>query len=502
MKQNEIAQSDDVGRAIIVPNLVNCSARFRSHTVLERYNVLDTDITELPQSSLRYGKIQDVPIPRLELFDLAKVNLTGVSKLPLEWSCLSIYGLYDSIVPIEDSALWANYLNRGPLSHKLRLIPLADHNFYGMHEIENEDDAETFNQQNLPLTKKKVVNYNYLVTEMIVDWLDPTEERKRFAASSVDIGRFPRWKQIEGVSNFRDIGGWKIYNPTFPESSASHNKYYVKPNVAYRCANMTNITKNGLSKLQGLGVKAVFDLRSDGECVRDGIPDGFAQVGIKRYHVPVFTNDDYSPQSVAIKYSNLMTCWSTYVNVYENILTLGAAAFKAIFEYIRDDGRPFVFHCTAGKDRTGIFGMLLLLLLGVDKNTIAKEYELTTIGLKPEHPKIRQKFLETIDKLRDKLGVDLQEFENLISQGRNNWSVEDDGFDNLISSKYEAMLATYEAFHNKYGGIVQYLKVHLGFTDKDIKAIYDRLVVLDPQNGGFVTSNHISFEHQSQKPKI
>jgi pimeloyl-ACP methyl ester carboxylesterase len=502
MKQNEIAQSDEVAKAIIVPNLVNCSARFRSYTVLERYDVLDDDVLALPQNCLRYGKMQNVPISRLELFDLATADLTPVSQLPLDWSCLSIYGLYDNIVPIDDSALWANYLSRGPLSHKLRLIPFADHNFYGVHEIEDEDDAETYNQQKLPLTKKKLVNYNYLVCEMIVDWLDPAEERKRFAAASVDIGRFPRWKQIEGVSNFRDIGGWKIYNPTFPDSSNPHNKYFVKPNVAFRCANMTNITKNGLAKLQDLGVKAVFDLRSDGECIRNGVPDGFAEVGIKRYHVPVFTNDDYSPQSVVVKYSNLMTCWSTFVNVYENILILGTTAFKTIFEYIRDDGRPFVFHCTAGKDRTGIFGMLLLLLLGVDKNTIAKEYELTTIGLKPEHPKIKKEFLLTIDNLKNKLDSDLLEFENLISRGRNNWSVEDDGFENLISSKYEAMLATYEAFHNKYGGIVQYLKVHLGFTDKDIKAIYDRLVVLDPQNGGFVTSNHISFEHQSQKPKI
>ena len=114
-----------------------------------------------------------------------------------------------------------------------------------------------------------------------------------------------------------------------------------------------------------------------------------------------FSNDDYSPQAIAIRYTNLMTCWSTYVNVYEDMLEFGINAYKTIFEYIRDVNQPFVFHCTAGKDRTGMLGMLILLLAGVDRNTIAKEYELTTVGLRPDHPVLKGKFEETVKKLRE-----------------------------------------------------------------------------------------------------
>jgi protein tyrosine/serine phosphatase/pimeloyl-ACP methyl ester carboxylesterase len=502
LKQNEISKSPEVGKAIVVPNLVNCSSRFRSYTVLDRYNVLDSELLSLPQRCLRYGKMQDVAITREELFSLATPDLSPVSELPLDWSVLSIYGLEDVIVPIQDSSYFANHLTRGYYSHKLQLIPRADHNFYGQVNINDQSDAEEFNPDNLPLTAKKLVNYNYVVTDMIIDWLDPTEEAKRFVAASQDIGRFPRWKTVEGVSNFRDLGGWKIHNPTFHLSQKPHNQYYVKPGVAYRCAKMTNITSQGITQLQNLNVKTIFDLRSNGECKRDGISVGIEDAGIQRIHAPVFAEEDFSPEVIAIRYKHLMTSWSTIVHVYEDILENGTNSFKQIFEYIRDDCRPFVFHCTAGKDRTGIVGMLLLVLLGVDKNTVAKEYELTSIGLKADHPQIKDSYLDMIDKLRKKLGVNANEIEQMIAQGRKNWSLEDDGFENLISSRYEAMLATYEVFHKKYGGVVQYFTEKLGFSEADVKKIYQNMIELDPENGGFITNNHVEWTHRPTKAKI
>lgn len=501
LQQNEISKSDKVGKAIVVPNLVNCSSRFRSYTVLDRYDVLDTDWISLPQRCLRYGEMQDIDITREELFELAKPDLNPLSELPLDWSVLLIYGLEDTIIPIQDCTHYANTLNRGYFSHKLQVIPRSDHNFYGETKI-TEDNADEFNPEGYPLTSRDLVNYNYVVTEMILDWLDPVEETRRFVAASYDIGRFPRWKVVDGVSNFRDLGGWKVHNPTFQISHKPHNQYYVKPGVAYRCALMSNITPLGIIQMNQLNIKTIFDLRSNGECVRDGISQGLEEAGITRIHAPVFAEEDFSPTVIAIRYKHLMTSWSTIVNVYEDILENGSKAFKAIFEYIRDDGRPFVFHCTAGKDRTGVFAMLLLLLLGVDKNTIAKEYELTSIGLKADHPQIKDKYLEMVEKLRKKFGTSAKQMEDMISRGRKDWSLEDDGFDNLISSRYEAMLATYEIFHTKYGGVVQYFSKQLGFSEADIKKIYQKMIELDPENGGFITNNYINWEHRATKSKI
>lgn len=504
LEQNLLMKLDDASRAIIVPNLVNCSLRFRSWTVIDRYPILSPDFDALPQRCLRHGKLIEVPIPRQELLELAKPDMTRVRELSLDWSVLCIYGLEDTIIPIEDFAYYTNYLNRGYYSNKLEIIPRADHNFFGTVPIETETEAAEFNPDGYPLNRRKLVNYNYEVVDRILQWLQPHQELKRFVALLYDIGRFPRWKQVEGVLNFRDLGGWKVTHPRNPTRDGhGPHQYYVMPNVVFRCALMTEVTDAGVDAIKRLGVTTVFDLRSMGEAKDDGVHQKLANAGITRVHAPVFTDDDYSPELIAMRYQNLMTLWSTYIHVYEKVLDEGWGAYKTVFEHIRDNGTPFLFHCTAGKDRTGVLAMLILLLCGVDHHTIAREYELTTIGLQPDHAKIRAKFIDTVDKLKQKMGAGGDALEAAISQGRPNWTLEEDGFNNLISLRYEAMLDTIALFHSKYGNVVAYMKNKFGFTDDDISRIYSRLVVMDPQQDGFTTENHLKWTTRcTEKAKI
>jgi hypothetical protein len=66
---------------------------------------------------------------------------------------------------------------------------------------------------------------------------------------------------------------------------------------------------------------------------------------------------------------------------YRHMLQSGPQVFAGIFKYLISNPRsPFIIHCTAGKDRTGVFVMLLLGLCGVDDEVIAREYELTNLG--------------------------------------------------------------------------------------------------------------------------
>jgi len=179
-------------------------------------------------------------------------------------------------------------------------------------------------------------------------------------------------------------------------------------------------------------------------------------------------------------------------------------SFKIIFQYILHENQPFLFHCTAGKDRTGVLGMLFLLLAGVDKHTIGKEYELTTVGLKPDHPLLKSRFIETVAKLKEKIsdnsdsGASASDIEKLISRGRRNWNLEEQGFDNLISSRYEAMLATIALFHDTYGNIVRYMNEKLGFNHDEIRQIYENIVVVDSDYNGFDISTHVQWDHRSK----
>lgn len=477
LEQEKLSHTPERAKAIIVPNLVNCSLRFRSETVRDRFTFLEENFEHIEQTALRHGKMQSVKVTRAELVSLATPDMSQVRKLSPVWSVLSVYGLEDHIIPREDCSYFANVLNRGPYTHHLELIDGADHNFYG-RATQDDDDQDDVNPLGLPLNKKKLINYNYLVSAIITKYLRYDQELIRFAAYTKYIGAIPRVKSVEGISNFRDIGGWRINTPTFKLDLNPDTSYFVRAGFIYRCANTIEVTDAGAEALKKLNISTVYDLRSNQECAKDGVSSQFEKLSIGRKHAPVFRDEDYSPELIALRLSNLITSWHTYVKIYDHMLEFGSESFRTMFEHIRDHpDQPFVFHCTAGKDRTGVFAMLALRLTGLDRHTIAKEYELTTFGLLPDHEKIKHRYVSLIAKIREKGGA--EHLEQLIARGRKNWSVEDDGFANLISSRNEAMLDTIALLDTKYGGILTYMSKNLGFSDDDIKKIFANLVSSD-----------------------
>lgn len=488
--QHENHQRPEDWLPIKVESLVNCSSRFDLAAIAKRFPLFDLSFDMMPQYCLRHGKWQEVMVTRHELLSQAQTELEDLKYLDPSVPVLSIYGLEDRVLEPTDPAGMANALSRGPGTHNIYLIPDADHNFQGIHPIETEVDSEEYNPDNLPLNRKKLVNYNSVVVEHILNYLGPDARAQRSSELCGNVSTIPRWKQVDGVSNFRDIGGWRITNPARQLSHVPPNSfYYVQPGFAYRAANMSSITSEGLATMRNLRIKVVFDLRSDSECQHDGIASDLELVGITRVHAPVYANDNFLPEAIAMRYSNLMSSWHTFVKVYQDMLKFGVSAFRTIFEHVRDKGTSFVVHCSAGKDRTGIIVMLMLLLTGLDKNTIAQEYELTTIGLKPDHERIQEKFLFTVEKFKKKV----ENANELLAKGRLGWTIEKDGFDNLISSRYEAMLNTIDQFHEDYGSVENYMKEHLGFNDEDLVKIYNNLVTVLANPGGADASSRAKF---------
>ena len=112
----------------------------------------------------------------------------------------------------------------------------------------------------------------------------------------------PPFIPVEGIHNFRDIGGTPIYFTV-----------NVAPTVLFRSADPSRATEAGLLKLKELGITHVFDLRSRVEIERDAWdsgrsadpeaePEVFKRIGIKRYWTPVFAEDDYAPEKIALRY--------------------------------------------------------------------------------------------------------------------------------------------------------------------------------------------------------
>lgn len=106
----------------------------------------------------------------------------------------------------------------------------------------------------------------------------------------------PPFVDVAGIPNFRDIGGYPLSN----RSNSS-----VRRDIIYRCAEPSKITPEGVSTLQKLGITHIYDLRSNVEIQRAqaaGRGGVVELAGCSRVFVPVFTDQDYSPEQLAIRY--------------------------------------------------------------------------------------------------------------------------------------------------------------------------------------------------------
>ncbi|EFR01437.1 hypothetical protein MGYG_04444 [Nannizzia gypsea CBS 118893] len=255
----------------------------------------------------------------------------------------------------------------------------------------------------------------------------------------------PPFYAVEGVNNLRDVGGYTV-SPTTS----------VRRNFIYRSAHLSSVTPTGAKTLvDELGISYIYDFRSDVEIDRYPLVD---IPGTTCAHVPVFKDQDASPANLALRYKDYATDeWPAgFIRAYKDILASGAKfAFKVVFEHIRDQPtQSLLFHCTAGKDRTGVFAALVLRLAGVtDNEVIGKEYELTEIGLDGLREVFIQKLLQHPSVNGDR-----------------------DAAVRMTRASAAAIIGTMEWLDEEYGGVEGYMKREMGFNDEDIERIKKNII--------------------------
>jgi protein-tyrosine phosphatase len=179
--------------------------------------------------------------------------------------------------------------------------------------------------------------------------------------------------EVEGAINFRDLGGL----------DADGGR--VRRGLLYRSAMTQTITRAGLRRLAGeYGLRTVIDLRSEEEIASYGTAP-FVDLGIAYLHAPVVSRGRAAPAEIVARYRREMRegafDWTaSYLRMVDN----SGAAFRRIFAALAAPGAlPAVFHCIAGRDRTGVVGALVLGSLGVGADAIAGDYALTGAHLRP-----------------------------------------------------------------------------------------------------------------------
>ena len=175
---------------------------------------------------------------------------------------------------------------------------------------------------------------------------------------------------LEGASNFRDLGGY----PTEDGRRVCWRRIF-------RSNHLGMLSEADLTRLKPIGLKKVIDFRGHEEISRNApcrVPDADLHVlsidpGIRpRLDARLAAGDALSAADTA----------AIICDIYRNYLQHYAGTFRTLFEHLLDDNTPLVFHCAAGKDRTGIAAALILLALGVPRSVILDDYLLTGLHWK------------------------------------------------------------------------------------------------------------------------
>lgn len=210
-----------------------------------------------------------------------------------------------------------------------------------------------------------------LLAEELSDafWIDQTADQARqyqyvvqqLATDEIAVAA-ERVIALEGVSNFRDMGGY-----------VTEDQRMVKWGKLYRSANLSQATAQDIEKIASLQLAWIFDLRTLEERTDYVTPVFASEVN---EHLSFLESADPSAMLKAQALSEELL-----VELNRQMAHRVDVVRSFIKRWLSLEGKPLLFHCMAGKDRTGFMGALILRALGVPLERIKQDYALTNMYL-------------------------------------------------------------------------------------------------------------------------
>ena len=169
---------------------------------------------------------------------------------------------------------------------------------------------------------------------------------------------------LQGASNFRDIGGYR-----------NTEGRQVRRGQVFRSDHLAGLTTDDVARLQSLGIAHSLDFRG----VAEYTATPYSIAGVQRVALTI------EPTVIArmrtLVAQGVVPTTEETVDLmretYRDFVNHNAGTFGRFLKHLLEQPTPQVFHCTAGKDRTGFAAALLLSALGVDRATIEHDYLLT-----------------------------------------------------------------------------------------------------------------------------
>jgi len=243
---------------------------------------------------------------------------------------------------------------------------------------------------------------------------------------------------FEAVTNFRDLGGYR-----------TRSGRRVQWGRVFRSDALHGMTEGDLAVYNELGLRAVYDLRGDVEIAEQPNP-------MPSRSLPILTRPTGDVTPLGFDGTTIRGGEQVLAAIYMRSIDHAAPRIGELFSALTEpDGLPAVFHCHAGKDRTGLVAALLLEALEVDRESILDDYELTA------RYRLRAQQDETFERLM-KLGLAPEAAAGVLTTPR--W----------------AMAAALEYLDREYESIENYLTGPAGMTPPDLGRLAEVLLTPGP----------------------
>ena len=239
--------------------------------------------------------------------------------------------------------------------------------------------------------------------------------------------------QLKGAHNVRDLGGYPFTRDDGTTGTTASGAFLRSGTLGW-------LRASDRAFLRAYGLRRVVDVRSNFELKYWPDPYGeHPQPGVSYTHIPMLDQLNSSGFRGALP--------ACMFDVYRSLLDDSSASLRQVFEALDGEGCS-LFHCRAGKDRTGVIAMLLLGLAGVDDVHIVADYAVT------------QRYMGRGLRAQ-RLGVSILLFKEVPSC--------------LFESAPEEMERTLEYFHETYGTARAYLRDVAGCSPELLDRITARL---------------------------
>ena len=230
---------------------------------------------------------------------------------------------------------------------------------------------------------------------------------------------------LEGAFNCRDLGGL-----------LTKDGRTIKKGLLFRCGDLADLTSNDISTLEKLRIHTIVDFRSPREIELK--PNKKISNVQQVVNLPTMAGDvdhimenfeDMDLSDFLVESNQSFVRNPAYVENYKKFFALAQDAQQA----------PLLFHCTAGKDRTGFATAMLLYALGVDEESIFDDYLYSNTGLKDKNAKIIKVHPE---------------------------------YEAVLGVRKEYLQAAFDAIKEDYGSVDNFLKKALNADVAKLKSIY------------------------------